>query len=247
MGVFDAQTELPGELSLADREWHSPDWGNFETNIAFLTKTGVLGSSSHILEIGCGKGRMLKALKDAGHTVCGIDIAEFPIAECRRCYPTIDVRLASGDAIPFPDASFDIVLSFDVFEHIRDSDRHLREVMRVLKPTGQYLLQTPNKWTNIPFELLRAWRKYRNGPIRAYKELLMDHCSLHTCGQLRRRFRRAGLDTLFVDMPVVNEYFLTKMRTYFGAVAKPMLVVANPDRLPRPLRTNFYVKATRAA
>lgn len=242
-----ARPHVVGGLELVEQEWHSPHWGNFETNIAFLAQTGVLGSASHILEIGCGKGRMLKALQDAGHTVCGIDIDEFPVAECRRCYPEIDVRQASGDAIPFPDASFDFVLSFDVFEHIRDSDRHLREVMRVLKPTGQYLLQTPNKWTNIPFELLRAWRKFGHGPIRAYKELLMDHCSLHTSGQLRRRFRRAGLDTTFFDMPVVNEYFITKMHTYFGAAAKPLLAIANPDRLPRPLRTNFYVKATRAA
>ena len=84
-----------------------------------------------------------------------------------------------GDDLPFADQSFDTVLSFDVFEHIPDSDKHLREVRRVLKNGGQYLLQTPNKWTNIPFELLREHRKYGRGPIASYRELMLDHCSLH--------------------------------------------------------------------
>jgi SAM-dependent methyltransferase len=94
-------------------------------------------------------------LRRAGHFVRGIDVDPEAIRECAAAHPEIDARLASGDCLPFDNACFDIVLSLDVFEHIRDSDRHLREVRRVLKPEGTYLLQTPNKWTNIPFEMLR--------------------------------------------------------------------------------------------
>ena len=112
----------------------------------------------------------------------------------------IDVRVASGAAIPFATASFDVVLSFDVFEHIHDSDQHLRDVVRVLKPGGRYLLQTPNKWTNLPFELLRHWRKYPVGPFRSYRKITAEHCALHNYWQLRRRLaRHGGCDALDIQ------------------------------------------------
>jgi SAM-dependent methyltransferase len=231
------------QQNLADREWEAPVWGNYQTNMEFLHRVGLLDKPGTILEVGCGKGMLLKALQAAGHTALGIDIDPAPIAVCRSVYPELAVEVASGDSIPFPAASFDVVVSFDVFEHIRDSDRHLREVARVLKPGACYLLQTPNKWTNIPFELLRQWRKYRVGPLAGYRELLKEHCALHNYWQLKRRLDRNGFRATVFDIPVVNEYFIAKMHTYFGALASPLLAVLNPDRLPQALRTNFYVKA----
>ena len=78
---------------------------------------------------------------------------------------------------------FDLVLSFDVIEHIPDTERHLLEVRRVLKPGGSYLLQTPNKWTNSIFETIR-WRSVSKWRV--------DHCSLHTYRQLRQRLAVVG-------------------------------------------------------
>ncbi len=60
-------------------------------------------------------------------------------------HPEIEATVASADELPFDDACFGVVLSLDVFEHIRDRDQHLREVTRVLKTGGTYRLQTPNK------------------------------------------------------------------------------------------------------
>jgi SAM-dependent methyltransferase len=145
--------------------------------------------------------------------------------------------------LPFASGSFDAVLSFDVFEHIRDSDRHLNEVRRVLRPGGCYFLQTPNKWTNIPFELLRQWKKYHTGPITSYRTLTQDHCALHNYWQMKRRFTKHGFELSFFDVPVVNEYFRSKMRAYLGPPGTWILAVANPDRFPMYLRTNFYAKA----
>jgi SAM-dependent methyltransferase len=51
-----------------------------------------------------------------------------------------------GDRFPFPDASFDGCVSNYVIEHIADPAAHLREVARVLKPGGAYVLRTPNRW-----------------------------------------------------------------------------------------------------
>jgi ubiquinone/menaquinone biosynthesis C-methylase UbiE len=53
------------------------------------------------------------------------------LAGLDRGSPEIEATVASGDELPFDDACFDVVFSLDVFEHILDSDRHLREVTRV--------------------------------------------------------------------------------------------------------------------
>ena len=231
------------DTQLIAQEWNQLAWGNFETNLEFLQRVGFASTGLHVLEIGCGKGALLNRMRSAGHTACGIDPDAEAIAFCNKTYPGIDARVGFGDALPFADHSFDTVLSFDVFEHIPDSDKHLREVRRVLKTGGEYLLQTPNKWTNIPFEILREHKKYGRGPIASYRELMLDHCSLHSYWELRRRFRKHGFDVKFVDVPVVNDFFRAKVRTYMGAMGPALLKVLNPDRFPMFMRTNFYAQA----
>ena len=229
--------------ALIEAEWNQAAWGNLETNLSFLALVGLPAAPQHILEIGCGKGAILSRLQAAGHKCRGIDIDPAALADCRAAHPDLDVDLASGDALPFEAGSFDLVLSFDVFEHMRASDRHVEEVRRVLRPGGQYLLQTPNKWTNIPFEVLRQIKKLHLGPVAAYREATRDHCALHNYWQLQRRFRDHGFELSFFDVPVVNEYFRTKMRNYLGPLGPALLAVFNPDRFPMPLRTNFYARA----
>jgi len=232
-----------GNPELVEAEWDQVAWGNYESNIEFLRRAGLTPAAKHVLEIGCGKGAILGYLQKAGHVVTGIDVDASALKYCLAPHGDLAVSVASGDSLPFADGSFEAVLSFDVFEHIRDSDRHLKEVRRVLKPGGTYYLQTPNKWTNIPFELLRQWKKFHTGPFASYRNLTQDHCALHSYWQMKRRFARNGFELSFFDVPVVNEYFKSKMRAYFGPPGLWMLAVANPDRFPMYLRTNFYAKA----
>ena len=166
----------------------------------------------------------------------GVETSADRIAESVAKYGQLPVHHTRGTVLPFPDASFDVVLSFDVFEHIPDSDAHLREVRRVLTRSGCYLLQTPNKWTNAVFETVR-WRSFTR-----WRE---DHCSLHSRRQLIRRLTAHGFEPTFVDVPVVTPFFKAKVRRYLGVPGVALLTVVNPDRLPGPLRTNFYVRARR--
>lgn len=217
-----------------DRLRDRPHHGNLSANIEFLERAGMLTRDQRILEIGCGSGGMLNHLIDQGYRVEGVDIDEAMLARALETHGPLPIRKVEGTALPYDDHAFDVVLSFDVFEHIDDTDAHLAEVARVLKPRGCYLLQSPNKWTNTVFETIR-WRSFTRWRVQ--------HCSLHSYFQFKRVFRKHGFGIEFVPVRTVNEYFKAKVHAYLGAPGLWTLAVLDPDRLPIPLRTNFYIKA----
>lgn len=206
--------------------------GNFESNKLFLNKANVLQPHHKILEIGAGHGVLVKYLLDCGFSVVGAEINQDYIKSAKENF-NINLISINGKVYPFEDNSFDAVMSFDVFEHIPNTESHLKEVKRILKKGGYYLLGTPNKITNIPFEVLKEkgltkWKKY--------------HCSLHTYWQLKKAFREAGFEVDFIDVPVVNDFFKDKIKKYTGSIGLKALSLCNPDKFPMYLRTNFYVK-----
>jgi SAM-dependent methyltransferase len=210
-------------------------FGNLEANLRFIESTGLLQPGVRVLEIGSGTGTLLHRLRLQGHDARGVEVNAALIDESRRWHGDLPLQLVAGTELPFPDGAFDVVMSFDVFEHIPDTDAHLREVRRVLRPGGSYLIQTPNKWTNVVFESIR-WRSFTK-----FRE---DHCSLHSLAELRRRLTAHGFSVRAWDVPVVNEFFRGKIRRHLGWPGIAALAVVNPDRLPLALRTNLYVSAT---
>ena len=211
-------------------------FGNLDANLRFIDATGVLTSAASALEIGSGTGVLLHTLQERGLKVRGVELRQELIDESQRWFGDLGIRKVDGTTLPFANDSFDVVMSFDVFEHIPDSDAHLREVHRVLRTGGACLIHTPNKWMNVVFETIR-WRSFTR-----FRE---DHCSLHTLGGLTRRLSRHGFDSRAYDVPVVNDFFRQKLRTYAGPLGVLALKLVNPDRFPRSCRTNLYVHATK--
>ena len=214
----------------------SPEFGNLEANINFIEESGLVSKATRALEIGTGRGGMMHVLRSKGYNVVGVDVSADRIAEATGRFGDLPIQHTTGITLPFENGAFDIVMSFDVFEHIRESDAHLAEVRRVLRPGGYYLLQTPNKWTNAVFETIR-WKSFTRWKV--------DHCALHTKKQLRRRLIAAGFHPIFDEVNVVTPFFKSKVKQYLGSAGLFSLAVINPDRLPGPLRTNFYVRAYR--
>ena len=210
--------------------------GNLDANLRFLEQTGAVSATADILEIGSGTGTLLHRLRERGLRAQGVELRQAFIDQAHAWYGDLPIAHVTGLTLPFRDRSFDVVMSFDVFEHIADSDGHLREVVRVLRPGGSYVLQTPNKWTNVVFETIR-WRSFT-----AWKQ---EHCSLHSLAQLETRLRRHGFTSVRAfDVPVVNDFFRAKVRRYAGWPGATALRLVNPDHFPLRFRTNLYVQAT---
>lgn len=173
------------------------DRSNFEANIQFLEEIGLLKEDIKILEVGCGAGRLTNYLTQRGFNIIGFDISKSLIEEGNIRYPDAVKFLASGDSMPFSNSTFDVVLSFDVLEHIPDVNEHILEVRRVLKKGGLYLFQTPNKLTNMPFEMIK------NRSPTGYKKY---HCSLQTFWSLKKLLTAHSFAFTFVNIHIMNKF-----------------------------------------
>jgi SAM-dependent methyltransferase len=94
-----------------------------------------------VLDVGCGSGRNLQLLGQFGR-VQGVE-PEGPGLDACRADGLTNVVAGSADAIPFPDASFDLLTSLDVLEHLDDDDAGVAEIHRVLRPGGHALITVP--------------------------------------------------------------------------------------------------------
>lgn len=130
-----------------------------------VCKLHIEPARKRVLDIGCGGGFLAEEFAKIGCAVTGIDPSGPTIthaeAHATEAGLTIDYRVASGEAIPFDDATFDIAYCCDVLEHVNDLDMVIAETVRVLKPGGVYLFDTINrtflsKLTVI--KLLQEWK-----------------------------------------------------------------------------------------
>jgi 2-polyprenyl-6-hydroxyphenyl methylase/3-demethylubiquinone-9 3-methyltransferase len=102
-----------------------------------------------VLDVGCAGGFLTEALARRGARVSGIDPAGEVVAAAREHAAgeglAVDYVVGGGEALPWQDASFDVVTCVDVLEHVRDLDEVLGEVARVLRPDGWFLFDTINR------------------------------------------------------------------------------------------------------
>jgi SAM-dependent methyltransferase/uncharacterized protein YbaR (Trm112 family) len=110
------------------------------------------GERRTFLEVGCHWGRWCVAAARRDYVPTGIDPSLEAILAARRVANQLGVEadyvVADGRHLPFPDASFDVVFSYSVFQHFSRDDAvaGFRELGRVLKPGGTSLVQLANVW-----------------------------------------------------------------------------------------------------
>ena len=130
-----------------------------------------------VLEIGTGAGYGIEVV--APHARRFVTVDKHIPAEELLDRPDVEFRQAVVPPLDFPDGSFDCVISFQVIEHIRDDRQFVREIHRVLRPGGRFIVTTPN----APMSLTRnPWhvREYTAGELR---ELLAAYFpQVEACG-----------------------------------------------------------------
>lgn len=113
-----------------------------------LIRSLKLPAGARILEVGCGRGVALPPLAGlcVPRRLTGLDVDPAVLAAARQRLERrgIDAELVHGDvrAMPFPDASFDLVVDFGTCWHVADAERALREIERVLAPGGRFVHET---------------------------------------------------------------------------------------------------------
>jgi SAM-dependent methyltransferase len=104
-----------------------------------------------LLEVGCGNGHIIKRLKEkCGHkfSITGLDISYDLLAEAKKKLGNSNLRLFQGEAekLPFRRNNFDIIISISVMWYLDNPLDGFNEILRVLKPGGQFLVDFQNRY-----------------------------------------------------------------------------------------------------
>ena len=118
-----------------------------EFHLAFYRYANARARDKDALDIGCGYGYGSHLLSEHARLVTGIDYHPPAIAYAREHYQSPNLTFLRHDAntpLPFPDRSFDLIVSSEVLEHIEKQEDLIREVARVGRPGGHAIIKTPH-------------------------------------------------------------------------------------------------------
>lgn len=171
-----------------------------------------------VLDLGCGLGEYVRGFARKGARALGSDIATNRLQEARQRVRNTSTEgvegfmAAAGEALPFRDASLDVIVLNEVIEHVQDDRATLREISRVLQPGGTCILYAPNRL--YPFEThgiyLRGRYIFGNIPLvnwlpSVLRDRLVPHARAYRHGDWRRLI--AGTDLRIVDHQYVYPGF----------------------------------------
>lgn len=132
-----------------------------------------LAKDLDVLDLGCNVGYGTYAISRSAKSVIGIDVSEKVINDARNSYGADNLSFLTfdGNTLPFPNESFDLVISLQVIEHIEDCQLYLSEASRILKRNGIFFATTPNATLRLD-NGMKPWykfhvREYRPDELRA--------------------------------------------------------------------------------
>lgn len=180
-----------------------------ERRLEMIVRAAGARTSGAVLENGCGIGLYAERLADLGGRVAALEFDFQRAGEARR--RGVQVVNAASEGLPYPSAKFDLILSHEVLEHVRDDRQAVHEMVRVLKHGGRAVIFCPNR--GYPFETHGIyWKgKYHFGNIplvnylpRRWRDGLVPHVRIYS---------RTDLQRLVAGAPV----HVIEQRVIFGA------------------------------
>lgn len=171
------------------------------------------------LDVGCGPGGNTAVLRDLGWSVLGIEHS--PVAAAAAAARGVPVVRGDARRLPVADASVDLVMSTDAWEHIDEDDAVARETARVLRPGGRALIAVPcsmSLWSGHDVALGHVRRYERDQLTRVIRSAGLEVSDLASWNVLLRpvaRVRRRH-NTGDSEMAPVNPVVNAGLRTLVG-------------------------------
>jgi SAM-dependent methyltransferase len=153
---------------------------------------GEVRPGERVLDLGCGAGRFVAALREAGADPVGVELAEAALERARVNAPGADLRLVEADgSLPLEHASVDLVWCSEVLEHVPDTAHLLLEVRRVLRPGGRLLVTVPDhgRFRTVLIVLTR---------FESHFDPLGQHVRFYTRRSLASTLEHAGFEDVRV-------------------------------------------------
>lgn len=199
--------KLPLKLTpvIERKEWHTPEelpYSCFRQNLDRYIFASPYGRGKLVLDLGCstGYGAECLATRGASFVVAG-DREREALFYAKKRYPSGKIAFLNVDALalPFKDRSFDVVVCFEVIEHLAAAEPLLSECHRVLKEAGLFICSTPNKAVSIPWKF--HIREYSAPELRSLLERYFSNIVVYShhggtfyrtgLGRVRSLWRRA--------------------------------------------------------
>lgn len=142
---MNAKEKTKNHFDKTASEYNNSSDGKFvEGMYDALVKEIQKSESGRILDVGCGNGNLFTLLPDGKYELHGVDFSENMIDEAKmNCKTQATFSVADAESLPFDDDSFDMIVCNASFHHYTRPDDVLKEMRRVLKPSGKLLIGDP--------------------------------------------------------------------------------------------------------
>lgn len=228
----------PEERIMCSSQYFNVGYYNHYKSVSSLRKKGdkpylyaywrrclkKLKTKGRLLDVGCGLGFFLKRIEDIYETY-GIDVSEYAVKKAKMVASKSKIQIGSAVDLPFKSDSFDIVVAFDVVEHLENPDLFFQKAYKILKKYGILVFSTPNIYSLGAKIKRKRSQNLRGFPYEARKRQWYSwrddtHISILPCEEwgrllVKNRFKiiRDGTDTLW-DVPYFK-YIPSKLQWLF--------------------------------
>jgi ubiquinone/menaquinone biosynthesis C-methylase UbiE len=226
------------------------------------TFSSSIGRGQTFLEAGCGTASLLRVVSSRFGLAVGCDVAFRWLLIARKGLQEaglpVNLVCCCADYLPFPDEAFSSVAAVSLLEHVPDAGAVISEFDRVMRKEGSIFVYTSNRFSLGPEPHVRVWgvgflpRRWMSTYVKWVRKIPYEKKRLLSRFEVRRLFRKVGLDSLEFSLPAITAADRKKLRglekygarlfTWLGHVpfVRPFLLVVSPviQVVARRTRTN---------